>query len=461
MYGCTFQLGKFTCWGSEGVKIENEHKWSPAGYNHFYPSACSTSAAFKHSPEIQILQTHAEPSSRWWIPTFQRAQQLQQSYAGEHFFFNLVPLKPWKTAERKMPLWKSLCTLYLRACQVSYRRRFRSLLLSPCNAFGGRIMLSVSWSYTNVPGVILSRLAAEKPSRCIHPVMCQLVVSAAFIQPAVSTTLIKLCVNRWSAPHSFNRQSAPHSSSYASTGGQHHSHSTGSQHRTHLAVSCRQSVTQEEPVTSSSLRQSSVQSTQEALWTNTIFLWSFHPQLTPQPATHTLLNQLTTHTDMRYHHLHTPQPANHTHTWYHHLHTPQPANHTQTCSITISRLLPFLGPLRWRPDPSSDRLRTSWTVRGRSSPWGRSWTSSRRTLGSSQGPVPTKRKERSTDTSGNTDKWGTHNSTETGSLTQNEVHSACAKSINKGVKQMVYIMYKWYILCTCMWTSTLSLLSGE
>ena len=142
---------------------------------------------------------------------------------------------------RKMPLWKSLCTSYLLACQVSYHRRFRSLLLSSCNAFGVLIMFSVSWWFTNVPCVIQSRLAAEKPSHCIHPVMCQLAVSTTLIQPSVSTTLIKLCINRcsalhsfnqrsapviqlrdnqWSALHSFNRRSAPHSSSYASTSGQ-------------------------------------------------------------------------------------------------------------------------------------------------------------------------------------------------------------------------------------------------
>ena len=225
---------------------------------------------------------------------------------------------------RKMPLWKSLCTSYLLACQVSYHRRFRSLLSSSCNAFGVLIMFSVSWCFTNVPCVIQSRLAAEKPSHCIHTVMCQLAVSTTFIQPSVSTTLIKLCINRWSALHSFNQRSAPQSSSYVttsgqhcilSTGGQHHIHpamhqpvvkhrihSTGGQHRTHPAVSCRQSITHKEPVTSGSLQQSSVQSTQGALWTNTIFPRSFHPQLTPQPATpthsitiSTLLNQLTTH----------------------------------------------------------------------------------------------------------------------------------------------------------------------
>ena len=157
---------------------------------------------------------------------------------------------------------------------------------------------------------------------------------------------IQLCVNWQSAPHSFNQLAAPHSSNYASTGGQHRIHSTSGQHHSHPATwqpvvstaffqpavsttftqlcinqwssttviqtavstaliqrhSCCQSITHKEPVTSSSWQQSSVKSTQGALWTNTIFPQSFHPQLTPQPATpthgitiSTLLNQLTTH----------------------------------------------------------------------------------------------------------------------------------------------------------------------
>ena len=35
----------------------------------------------------------------------------------------------------RMYPWWSLCTLYLHACQVSYRRRLRSLLLYLCYVF--------------------------------------------------------------------------------------------------------------------------------------------------------------------------------------------------------------------------------------------------------------------------------------------------------------------------------------
>ena len=35
----------------------------------------------------------------------------------------------------RMHLWWSLCTLYLHACQGSYRRRLRSLLLYLCYVF--------------------------------------------------------------------------------------------------------------------------------------------------------------------------------------------------------------------------------------------------------------------------------------------------------------------------------------
>ena len=44
-----------------------------------------------------------------------------------------------------MYLWWSLCTLYLHACQVSYRRRLGSLLLYLCYVFRALINSLVCW----------------------------------------------------------------------------------------------------------------------------------------------------------------------------------------------------------------------------------------------------------------------------------------------------------------------------
>ena len=50
--------------------------------------------------------------------------------------------------ERRMYLWWSLCTLYLHACQASYHRRLRSLLLCLCYIFWALINSLVCWSHT-------------------------------------------------------------------------------------------------------------------------------------------------------------------------------------------------------------------------------------------------------------------------------------------------------------------------
>ena len=48
--------------------------------------------------------------------------------------------------ERGVYLWYSLCTLCLPACQVSYRRRLRSLLLCVCDVIGTLISRGVQFS---------------------------------------------------------------------------------------------------------------------------------------------------------------------------------------------------------------------------------------------------------------------------------------------------------------------------
>ena len=74
----------------------------------------------------------------------------------------------------------------------------------------------------------------------------------------------------------------------------------------------------------------------------------------------------------------------------------QPTNNTcartHTHTEGISRLLRFLRQLRWKPDPSSGPPRTSWTVRGRSFLWDRSWTSSPRMPATSPDPVQSRGK---------------------------------------------------------------------
>ena len=44
-----------------------------------------------------------------------------------------------------MYLWWSLCILHLLACQVSYRRRFRTLVLCLCDVFRAPVNSLVCW----------------------------------------------------------------------------------------------------------------------------------------------------------------------------------------------------------------------------------------------------------------------------------------------------------------------------
>ena len=83
-----------------------------------------------------------------------QSNTLKSNVLGNFFFIRVLRFlwltRPRRTSRTLQPnvlriyLWWSLCTLYLHACQVSYRRRLRSLL--SCLYVGACTKLEQSWS---------------------------------------------------------------------------------------------------------------------------------------------------------------------------------------------------------------------------------------------------------------------------------------------------------------------------
>ena len=77
---------------------------------------------------------------------------LKSNVLGNFFFLRVLRFL-WLTRPQslqsnvlRMYLWWSLCTLYLHACQVSYRRRLRSLLSCLYDVFGAPLWVDVAES---------------------------------------------------------------------------------------------------------------------------------------------------------------------------------------------------------------------------------------------------------------------------------------------------------------------------
>ena len=83
-----------------------------------------------------------------------QSNALKSNVLGTFFFLRVLRFL-WLTRPRRtsltlqsnvlrMYLWWSLCTLYLHACQVTYRRRLRSLLSCLYDVFGAPLCVDVS-----------------------------------------------------------------------------------------------------------------------------------------------------------------------------------------------------------------------------------------------------------------------------------------------------------------------------